>query len=353
MPGPPRARAGSHAYGVAMYQRTSSGHYFEILLFTFSSLLLYHTGVGFVLFLVPLQIVATRRGIRSLALAAGVFFAVFLLIRFWPAVFSKDHALPDILGAIEIGVAGVLLLGMIVVNFPLRRRPRTLVMLLAATALAGAAALPAAVWLSGSPAFQQSMNLLFADISKTLSGVFAPAAESGAGAYFAPMLQPARLRQMAEAYLLRSLLADYAIMLAFSWWAGQAAASRARTLMGAAPGFQLSRFRLESGWLWPLIVSGALVLADLFLGISVWAYAAWNIGLVLLFLFGLQGMAIVLFIFEKYRIPRLLWFLLVVGLVILAASPGAGLFVVLAIPVLGISENWIRYRIPRETAPRE
>jgi hypothetical protein len=336
-----------------MYQRSSSGHYFEILLFTLSSLLLYHTGVGFVLFLVPLQIVASRRGLRSLAMAAGVFFAIFLVIRLWPAVFSSDHSVPDILGAIEIGVTGVLLLGVIVVNLPLRRRPRTLVMLLATTALAGAAALPVAVWLSGTPAFQQSMDALFAEVSRTLSSALAPAMDSGASAFFAQVLQPERLRKMSEAYLLRSLLADYAILLAFSWWAGQAAAHRARALLGAEPGFRLSRFRLETGWLWPLIASGALVLADLFFGISAWAYAAWNIGLVLMFIFGLQGMAIVLFLFEKYRVPRLLWFLLIVGLVILAASPGAGLFIVLAIPVLGISENWIRYRIPRESVPTE
>jgi hypothetical protein len=158
---------------------------------------------------------------------------------------------------------------------------------------------------------------------------------------------------MSEAYLLRSLLADYAVLLAFSWWAGQAAANRARALQGAVPRFRLSRFTLEAGWLWPLIGSGALVLADLFFGISAWAYAAWNIGLVMLFLFGLQGMAIVRFLFEKYRVPRLLWFLLVAGLVMLAASPGAGLFIVLLIPILGISENWIRYRIPRDAAPKE
>jgi hypothetical protein len=336
-----------------MYQRSSSSTLIEILLFTLSSLLLYHTGVGFALFLVPLQIVATRRGIRSLVLAAVVFFAVFLVIRFWPTVFTSDHALPDVLGSIEIGVAGVLLLGMIVVNLPLRHRPRTLVMLLAATALAGAAALPAAVWLSGTPAFQRSMETLFTEVSKALSGVFAPAADTGAAAVFSQMLQPDRLRKMSEAYLLRSLLADYTVLIAFSWWAGQASANRGRALAGFPPVFKLSLFRMEAGWLWPLIASGALVLADLFFGISVWAYAAWNIGLVLLFLFGLQGMAIVLFLFEKYRVPRLLWFLLVVGLVILAASPGAGLFIVLAIPVLGISENWIRYRIPREAAPTE
>jgi hypothetical protein len=29
-----------------------------------------------------------------------------------------------------------------------------------------------------------------------------------------------------------------------------------------------------------------------------------------------------------------------------------GLFIILAVPLFGISENWIRYRIPREPAPK-
>jgi Predicted membrane protein (DUF2232) len=350
---PHGTRYGAHPSGALMYYRSSRGHYVEILLFTLSSLLLYHTGVGFVLFLVPLQVVATRRGIGSLALAEGVFFVVFVTIRLWPAIVSPSHALPDIMGTIEIGLAGVLLLGMLVVNFPMRRRPRTLIMVLAATGCAGLLSIPVAILLSAAPAFQQSMTAMFAEISKTLSGVFASAADGGPAALLAQMLQPDRLRRLAEGYLLRSLLADYAVLLAFSWWAGQAAANRVRILMGATDGFRFSRFRLESGWLWPLIFSGALVLADLFFGISYWAYAAWNVGLVLLFFFGLQGLAIVLYQFEKYRVPRLFWLLFIVGLAVLAGSAGIGLVVVLAVPVLGISENWIRYRIPREAAPAE
>lgn len=344
-----------------MYQRSSGSQLFEILLFTLSSLLLYHTGVGFVLFLVPLQIVASRRGIRALLLAEGVFLAVFLAIRFWPAVATPEHALPDVMGSIEIGIAAVCLLGMIVVNLPLKRRPRTVWLLLAATGAAGVAAVPAALLLAGTPAFHLAMDQLFGEVSKMLTGVFAPAADSGAAAFFAQMLRPDRLRQMTEATLLRSVAADYLVLLSFSWWAGQSAARRS-TAFRAPGGFRFSAFRLESGWLWPLIASGALVLADLFFGSSAsfaffgavgGPYAAWNVGLVILFLFGLQGMAIVMFLFEKYRLPRVLWFLLIVGLGVLAASPGAGLFIVLLVPILGISENWIRYRIPREAEPAE
>ena len=50
-----------------MYQRSAGGRWLEILLFTTSSLILYHTGVGIILFLVPLQVVASRRGVQGLA----------------------------------------------------------------------------------------------------------------------------------------------------------------------------------------------------------------------------------------------------------------------------------------------
>jgi asparagine N-glycosylation enzyme membrane subunit Stt3 len=77
------------------------------------------------------------------------------------------------------------------------------------------------------------------------------------------------------------------------------------------------------------------------------------VGLVLLFLYGLQGMAILRFLFEKHGIPRILWLLLVAGLAVLAASPRAGRVVILAVPLFGVSENWIRYRVPRSAAPTE
>jgi len=335
-----------------MDQRPSGGHLFEILLFSLSSMLLYYTGVGIFLFLAPLQVIASRRGLRGLLIAAGAFLVVFLAIRFYPVVSTGGTATLDVLTYLEIGIITALLLGLVAINLPLRRRPRTLFMVLGATAIAGLAAVPVGILLRADAGFQASMNGLFAEISKTLSSVFTTTGDGVANSLMVGILEPARLRQISEAYLLRSLLVDYVTLLSFSWWVGQAAASRALVLV-AGPRFQFSHFRLEGYWLWPLIGSAALVLADLAFGLSVWAYPVWNVALVVLFLYGLQGMAILWFLFDKHHIPRFLWILLVVGLAILAASPGAGVFIVLAVPVLGISENWIRYRIPREAAPPE
>ncbi len=334
-----------------MYQRSSGGRYLEILLFTLSSLLLYHTIIGFVLFLVPLQVVASRRGIRSLGAAAGIFFVVFLAIRFWPFMLSPGRSAPDMLIYMEAGAVVLLLLGLLGVNLPMRKRPRTAVVLLAATAVAGIIGFPTILILTGTAAFQQSMNSLFTETAKTLSTALAPAGDALGSALLAPILEPAHLRAMSEAFLTRTLLADYMVMLTFSWWAGQAAATRAPAFLGIQPSFRFSGFRLEGFWLWPLIAAGALVLVDLFFHISSWAFVAWNIGLVLLFLYGLQGLAIIWFHFDKRHLPRFLWLLLIVALGILAVTPGIGVIVLVAVPIFGISENWVRYRIPRSAAP--
>jgi hypothetical protein len=334
-----------------MYRKPTGGRWLEMLLFTLSSLLLYHTGVGIAVFMIPLQLIASRRGIRGLLVSAGLFIVVFLAIRLFPLL-QGGAARPDILEYLETGIVVLLLLGLIAVNFPLKRRPRTLALIAAAAAAAGAAAVPCGLWLSQNAAFQQSMAGLFVEISKAVSSVFAPA-DPVAGSMLGPLLQPEKLRQIAEAYLLRSVVADYLMLLAFSWWGGQAAASRTAALYGVRPRFHFALFRLEGGWLWPLIAAGALVLADLFFGISFWAYAAWNVALGVLFLYGLQGLAILRFFFEKHGLPRMLWLLLIVVIGVLAASPQVGLFVMIALPVFGVSENWIRYRVPRSAAPAE
>jgi len=336
-----------------MYQRSArGGRWLEILLFTASSLILYHTGVGLILFLAPLQVVGVRRGLRGLALSACAFMLVFLAIRFVPMVFSSRAARPDILVYAEIGIVALLLLGLIVMNLPLARLPRRLYLLLGGAALTGIVAVPLGLLVASTPGFRESMANLFVDVSKALSGIFAPADGVG-GSVLSGFLEPSRLEKIAEEYILRSFLVDYVVLLSFSWWVGQAAATRTAVFLGARPRFRFAEFRLESWWLWPLIVSGALVLADLFFGIGAWAYVAWNVGLVLLFLYGLQGLAIIRFIFEKHGVPRFLWLLLIVGLAMLSASPRAGLFVILAVPAFGVSENWIRYRVPRDAEPTE
>ena len=334
-----------------MYRRSSGAGIPEILLFTISSLVLYYLGVGVALFLVPLQILASRRGPSTLLVACLFFLACFAGLRLAPLLFSRGAAQPGILTLLEVVIVAGLMGGLLVVNLSLTRWKRTLYKISAATALAGVVAAALGWWLSSSASFHQAMQQLYAEISQTLSSILVPAG-GASGSAVQSLFSPATLQKLSQAYLVRTVLLDVLVFLSFSWWLGQALSSRALAVLGK-PVFRFSAFHLESFWLWPLILCGAVVLLDLFFGLEPWSYAAWNVGLAVLFLYGLQALAIVRFVFEKYRLPRLLWVLLLIGLAVLCASPQAGLYVLLIIPTFGVSEQWVRYRIPREPMPTE
>ncbi|HTO24227.1 MAG TPA: hypothetical protein VMQ10_17260 [Spirochaetia bacterium] len=339
-----------------MWQRSARGPYVETLLFTLSALVLFLTGIGLGFFLVPLQALASRRGFGWLSVGAVLFLAVIALVPPFSAAGPAAQALPMVPRAIVLAFGGVSVAGILLVNLPLRRPPRAVVRLVGAAALVGAVA--AALEIARAPVFVQLVSALGSYVSQVFSAVMvAPGTDGGAAALLAQPGDAATVRALVDVTFPRCLAAGYLVELSFSWWLGQLLGRR-RSVYGEPPsGFRLSSFRLESWWLWPLIAGGAAVLADLFLGLSgdglaILAYAGWNIGFGVLFVFGLQGMAIVMFLFEKYQVPRILWFLLLAGLAVVV-SRGRGVFFVLIIPVLGIAENWIRFRIPRRAAPTE
>lgn len=337
-----------------MRQGTAGGRLLELFLFALSSFVLYFFGVGILFFLIPLQVVAARRGTRGLAASAGAFLVILVGVRLATALPNGPMPETGLLLAVEMFGVAAMLLGLFAVNLRWPGGLRTLPKVLVAGAATGLLAVPLALFLARSVVFTRAMEGLFAEVSKMIGSMFSTA-DGEAASVLSSILEPAKLMQVTKAWFLRSFIAGYVLVLGLSWWAGTASAARSLSLRagilpsGARPAARLSDFRLESFYLWPLIASWAGIGLDLWKGLSFASYAVWNAGLVMLFLYGLQGMAILRFLFEKHRLPRLLWFVLVVGVLVLAATPRASLFVVVAVPVFGISENWIRYRV-RETA---
>jgi hypothetical protein len=324
----------------------------ELFLFALSSAVLYYLGVGVLFFLIPLQVVAARRGAAALAAAEGLFVVMLAAVRLAALVPGLREAGPwegtGLLAAVEGFGLAVLLLGLLAVNAPRPRGARSLVKALAATAATGLLAAPLAVALSRTPAFGRAMEAAVAEVLRMIGAMVQAAA--GGAAVPAEALDAAGLLAFTGAWFLRSFLAGYLALLAFSWWAGNAAAARSLAARagivpgGAAGGPRLSGFRLDGFYLWPFIASWAGIGLGLLVDLGWASYVVWNAGLVMLLLYGLQGLAILRFVFEKRRLPRLLWFVLLVGLVALAASPRAGIVVVFGVPLFGVSENWIRYR---------
>ena len=321
-----------------MLQRSARGRFLEIFLFTLSSLVLYHVGnqvgIGVVVFLVPLQVVASRRGAPSLLAACGLFLLVFLALRLLP--FLGGALQPDIMTIVETIFVLSLLLGLLIVNLPPLAGWRALFRLLGATAVAGLGAIPCAIWLSRSAQFQTTGDTLHGGVADDRFPALRQAGNAGPRAFRASFPRSPSLdvgdRPVTEPAcpLLRP---------AFLLLVGRAGIRGALDVAGPA---EVSFLRVSTGRLLAVAVdrrSGAR-LADLVLGsrsiggesASTWQYAAWNIGFVLLILYGLQGLAILRFLFEKHGLPRLLWLILVITLAILAASPRSGAFVMVLLP---------------------
>jgi hypothetical protein len=332
-----------------MMRSTVGGRFLESLLFAVSSLVLYLFGVGRVLFLVPLQVISVRRGAAGLAAAGGIAVIALAVIRLaglLPAPLDEGALLAS--GA-EVAVFLLLAAGLAVANLRLAGT-RALVRLLAATGCVCLAGAPLVAVLAASPAMVRLVDGVFADTSRMLQSIFATG-DSVAGTVLEALIVPDMLKAMIREYLLHSFVLAIFALLAFSWWAGSTAAARAPQ-PAAAPRWRFAVFRLEGWWLWPLIASLALVAADL-LGLGdrtpgTWAvyasYAAWNAALVMLFLFGLQGLAILRFLLEKRGLARFGWPLVVAIVLAALVTPRLNAVAAVVLPLFGASENWVRYR---------
>jgi hypothetical protein len=335
-----------------MMRSTVGGRFLEALLFAVSSLVLYSLGVGRVLFLVPLQVIAVRRGTSGLAAAgalAATALAAIRLVALLPAPLDAGR-----LAASAAELVAFLLLGAGLAVANLRMGgARALLRLLAATGTVCLAGAPLAAAAAANHVVSGLIDGVFADASRMLKGIFATG-DSVAGTVIEALIVPETLKALVRESLLNSFVVSVFAFLAFSWWAGSAAGSRAATFPPAVR-WRFASFRLEGWWLWPLIVSLALVAADL-LGLAErvpgsWSafassasYGIWNAALLALFLFGLQGLAILRFWLEKRGIARFVWPLVVVAVLGALVTPRLNVVAAVGIPLFGASENWVRYR---------
>jgi hypothetical protein len=352
----------------------------EAVVFAGISTLLYHLGMGFVLFLVPLQVVLVRRGRRPFFTSLGAAFALILVVKLIIQGGSiGGEAAPFSL--LEISVVLAFMGGLVLVQvpelFPQTRLPamRRVTRLVAVTAAVGVVSLPLVLYLRGSETFNAGLREVFdalaAALQRTLgggAGLEAPPATGVPEAVPAPGGMDAGLLQAAfsgEALMSfvgqifwRGYLFSYLLMLGLSWWLGTRLGTRFPSRPswrggrspegGEAPATRawprIVEFRLPDAYVWPLIASLAVILLGLVVDLGPLGLAAWNAGVILLFLYGVSGIGVLQYFLRRFRVPRGMRVLLAILLCILVFSPRANLAVFILIPGLGVSEIWLKYR---------
>jgi hypothetical protein len=322
----------------------------EAAVFAALAALLYHLGLGFLLFLVPVQVALVRRGPSSFYAAAGLSFVLVMGARLIFVGGGLAEARPFLVA--EAATVAALLGGLVLVQLPeieqglLRTRLRRVPRLLAITALAGLLAVPLILYLRADESFVSGLREMFTGLAAALDrtlgaseGLDLPA--GGASG----LIKPEALMEAVREFLWRSFLFGYFFVLAFAWWVGSVIG--ARTIGQKARVTPLKDFRLPDGYVWPLIASLAVVALNLVVHLGVLELAAWNLLLIMMLLYGLVGLGIIRFLLRKYRLPPGLRWLLVGVIIVMALTPRLNLAVMVLVPGLGVSEIWVKYRKER------
>ena len=310
----------------------------EIALISVLSFFLYQWSI-LVLFCLPLQVLYIRRGERKLLYASLLVFAAIVV-----AVVLRMAKLSVLEGRrslyyIELLLPLVFLGGLFATDYQWKRVSRRLYKLLLTTAAVGALSVPVILALNRNG----QIETLLANQVGAMMEVFFGAAEEGSVGNFAAveLLQnPDRLVDLITSVLLRSFVFMYFVILAVCLWYGSSLGQRSVRVATAS----LSQFSVPERLLWPLLLSWALVLLDRLVPLGALRFVAWNSGLIMLFVFGMQGIGIILSFFYRRGISRIFRTLTMILLVFALFWPGFNLVVIFGLPGLGVSEVWIPLR---------
>jgi len=329
------------------------GPWFETLLLTLVSVLLYNIGIGFLLFLIPLQVIFIRRGDSFFTTAMVLCFSLILLYKLITLFVNSAFADAGPFMLIEFFSITLLFGGLVFLNTVKLPGVSTVLKLLAAAAAAWVLSIPLIFFLRGNQSFNTVMRQLFTNIALFLN-TNVSASESINLSYNQPGIDGESLLIITREFFLRSYIFDYFVLLLFSWRGGtmlalkslrvKASAASAASKASTASAAGLKNFQMPDVYIWPLILCLAGVLVNNFRSLGFLGFLFWNTALIMLFLFGLTGFGIIRFLFEKFRLAKPLRFLFIFSLVILIMTPRVGIVFFLLIPALGVSEIWIKYR---------
>ena len=334
------------------------------------SALLYHLGMGFLLFGVPLQVVLVRRGRAPFLAALGMAFALILAVKLViQGGGVGPQAAPFLL--LEMFVVLALLGGLVLIQLPdlfpgIQIPPmRRVTRLVLATAAVGVLSIPLIVYLRSNEPFNAGLREVFDALAGALQRTFGAQGEAppnavgslGAeAALSAASLSGPALMQFVGQIFWRGFLFSYMGLLGLTWWLAtrlglrfpvrSGGQSLSKDISGGAvrPWPRIAEFRLPDTYVWPLIASLAVILLGLFLETGPLGLAAWNAGVILLFLYGISGIGVLQYLLRKLKVPRGMRILLGILLCLLVISPRANLAVFILIPGLGVSEIWLKYR---------
>ena len=317
----------------------------EVIIFSIISILLYQSGYFFFFFLVPLQFLRNKKGFLQMIQAAIIFIAITFIVSFFRTRGLGTFALRSTIIISEILVLIIMLLGFLYINNNWPGNPRMLKKLLIVTTGAFFIGIPA-ILIYNSAVFQNYYKSQIAITLEVMIRAFSNTQSSDA-LDFAAMLKTVdaeTVYNIIKRAIMRSYLFIYFIILSGSWWLGSI-----KIIDGKwSSRLNLKAFSVPESMVWPLIIALTTVVIGYKINIGFLGYIGWNILLIIVTLYGLRGIGIIQSILLAMNVPRFLRIFVFSLILLLLMQPGLRYIVLIAVPVLGVSEIWINYKNIRE-----
>jgi hypothetical protein len=298
-------------------------------------------GLLIFLFTVPLYTLYYRKGASDFLTSSGTVMFLVLIMALWKTRSVTDTDLRRALIVIEMMIPVLLMLGLFFVIdiIPVVSGFRRLYRLLLATAAAVIVFLPFYRVLKGNTVFIDAVGNQLNAMAGVLLGEGSASFESEVvKTYFG---DEGFLEYLKNFYI-NSAAAIYFLILLVTNRISELVLFR---LSGKLP-VKLIDFKVPGLLLWPMLISAVLMIADMFelFQTGLLSPVIWNAGMILLFVYGLQGLAILRSLFIRYRVPPGLRLMAEFFIIMMLVVPGINYIVIIGLPVLGVSETWINLR---------
>ena len=314
----------------------SKRDYMGALIASCISVFAYQTGFFFFLFLVPLQLLLFRSGLKVARIAVlGVGVAlVYLGIRH-TAQGASDVRFSLLM--VELVIPILLLGGFLLENGFFGNIGGVLLNALLATVITALVSIAVLHVLLGNEAFIAYYKAQFSDMFNILKTTLAASSDID----LVPMMDMGvdTMLSHVSSVFFKGFLFAYFCILFVSYIFALSVERLAKREVG------IITVMIPDYFVWVLIVSLSLVLADArFQFNPVLGYVGWNVFLIVMFLYGLRGMGLIRQMLEVRKVHPVVRFFLSFAAVILLLHPRYGRVLLVGIPLVGISEIWFKYK---------
>lgn len=311
-------------------------HMLYFFLLTAASILIFQISVVFFLLAIPLFIIKQRYGFSYLSLAGFFVSLVIVIETFIRGSGIEGSDLRHFLIAAELVYPLAIIAGVLGMSW---LRYRTLYSLMAVTVGFAVVCIPLIFYYSGNDEIVSLLKNQIIYVSDMFRDTVTTA-DSFESSVLVKELQPDVIIESTRKLVFRNFIFAYFVMLVGSWFIADSI-QRRRSRMQQ---FKLVNFRVPENMIWPLIIILAGVFLDIFLGLSWLGFIMWNSTFIMIFIYGLHGIGLIKYLLDKYKVPGSGKRLISIFIFVVLLIPGLNIVLFIGVPVLGVSELWIRYR---------